>query len=147
MKFFFPLNIYQIAFPAITFVGDYFVNSTEYKHISDLEHVTFLSIFGAKIKHAPLWEYFNNDTDKIRGALVKSGVCFNSYGFTIIQAYETTRYIVTQFKKDSPRKWFINQFSSWNQKTKPKFSEMLTRRGMGFTFNALEASELLNLNQ
>jgi hypothetical protein len=39
--------------------------------------------------------------------------------------------------------WFMNQTASWNSIFKPVFTESLTRRGYGFTFNMLTESKLL----
>jgi hypothetical protein len=38
--------------------------------------------------------------------------------------------------------WFMNQFSSWEFKYKPEFTEVLTKRGFGFAFNMLPKSKL-----
>jgi hypothetical protein len=38
--------------------------------------------------------------------------------------------------------WFQNQTASWNTHFKPIFTETLTRRGYGFTFNMLDNSKM-----
>jgi hypothetical protein len=39
--------------------------------------------------------------------------------------------------------WFRNQTASWNTNFKPIFTETLTKRGFGFSFNSLPAPKLL----
>lgn len=43
--------------------------------------------------------------------------------------------------------WFKNQTAAWNTLYTPKFAEILTTRGYGFTFNILEAKDLLNVDE
>lgn len=43
--------------------------------------------------------------------------------------------------------WFREQFSMFNRHYQPEFSEIRTLRGMGFTFNMINADELLNFDQ
>jgi hypothetical protein len=38
--------------------------------------------------------------------------------------------------------WFMEQTATWNSKYKPVFTETLTRRAFGFTFNMLSESKL-----
>lgn len=59
--------------------------------------------------------------------------------------YEHT--IVPTIHKYAQSKWFKNQTAEWNSHYSPKFAEMLTTRGYGFTFNILKAEDLLNVDQ
>jgi hypothetical protein len=41
---------------------------------------------------------------------------------------------------------FADSESFWNGKFKPQFAETLTRVGLGFSFNMIDADDLLNFN-
>jgi hypothetical protein len=45
------------------------------------------------------------------------------------------------------KSWFEEQKASWNQRFSPTFSEIFTMQGLGFSFNLLDSSEVLNLNE
>lgn len=55
--------------------------------------------------------------------------------------------IVPTIQKQAQTKWFKNQTTEWNTFYAPKFAKILTTRGYGFTFNILEAKELLNVDE
>jgi hypothetical protein len=42
------------------------------------------------------------------------------------------------------KEWLKNQTASFNTYFVPTFSQVLTRRGYGITFNMLKATEMLN---
>lgn len=50
-------------------------------------------------------------------------------------------------KRDSKVYWFQDQISSFNGKYEPKFSEIRTSRGMGFSFNMIDAAKMFNLDE
>jgi hypothetical protein len=50
-------------------------------------------------------------------------------------------------KEDSMAEWFRYQYSSFNDKYQPKFAEIRTTRGMGFTFGMIDAEKLINFEQ
>lgn len=43
--------------------------------------------------------------------------------------------------------WFDETSGSWNNEDQVNFAQVLTRNGLGYTFNVLEASDMLNLNK
>jgi hypothetical protein len=49
--------------------------------------------------------------------------------------------------RNSSKTWFSLQKSSLNQKYSPKFAEIRTARGMGFSFNLIDAEKLLNADE
>lgn len=59
--------------------------------------------------------------------------------------YEHT--IVPTIHKKAQTEWFKNQIADWNTYYSPKFAEILTTRGYGYTFNSLKAQDLLNVDQ
>ena len=54
--------------------------------------------------------------------------------------------IVPTIHKQAQTEWFINQSAEWNTIYAPTFAEILTTRGYGFSFNILEAKDVLNLD-
>lgn len=44
------------------------------------------------------------------------------------------------------RNWFNRTIASWNNQEQPKFNKILTQNGIGFTFNMVSPSELLNFD-
>ena len=59
--------------------------------------------------------------------------------------YEHT--IVPTIHKQSQAEWFKNQTAEWNSFYAPKFAEILTTRGYGFTFNIEKAEHLFNVDE
>jgi hypothetical protein len=101
-----------------------------------------------KENFTPLYEYVNNNTDDLYSTLVKAGACVDDYVFNLKEEnYNITPAIMKYMKKDSPREWFKKQFATWDEKFTPRLTEIVTRRGIAFTFNMINASELLNLNE
>jgi hypothetical protein len=45
------------------------------------------------------------------------------------------------------REWFNRTEVIWNNEENPKFTEIITRNGLGFTFNLIEDSELFHENR
>lgn len=56
-------------------------------------------------------------------------------------------YFSDAIKSSSEVLWFQDQFSSFNENFQPSFAEIRTQRGMGFSFNLIEANELLNVEK
>jgi hypothetical protein len=50
-------------------------------------------------------------------------------------------------KTNAKLSWFLEQFSSFNDKYQPEFAEIRTIRGYGYTFNMIDADELFNFDQ
>ena len=57
------------------------------------------------------------------------------------------KLILKLLKEDSQVGWFRDQLSSFNGKYQPEFAEIRTSRGMGFTFNMIDADEMFNFDQ
>ncbi|CRL07766.1 CLUMA_CG020720, isoform A [Clunio marinus] len=55
--------------------------------------------------------------------------------------------IVPQIKNISTSSWFQNQSGLWMDKYKTHFSEVLTSKGIGLSFNALNVSSILRFDQ
>lgn len=69
----------------------------------------------------------------------------NLYGNYEFHNYEHT--IVPAIHEQSQINWFKNQTAEWNTYYTPQFAEILTTRGYGFSFNILEAEDLLNVDE
>ena len=54
--------------------------------------------------------------------------------------------IVPAIHEHVQTEWFKNQTAEWNSYYAPKFAEILTTRGYGFSFNILDAKDLLNVD-
>jgi hypothetical protein len=50
--------------------------------------------------------------------------------------------ILEMIRKYYQKDWFMNQTASWNTRFQPVFTDLLTRRGFGSTFNMLVGSKL-----
>lgn len=50
-------------------------------------------------------------------------------------------------KNHSMKLWFESLTASWNQKFFPEFAEVFTKTGLGYSFNMIDADDLLNLNE
>lgn len=50
-------------------------------------------------------------------------------------------------RNSSKLEWFLNQEITINGRYSPVFAEIPTERGIGFTFNLLDAEELLNFKR
>ena len=57
------------------------------------------------------------------------------------------KLILKLLKEDSQIGWFRDQLSSFNGKYQPEFAEIRTSRGMGFTFNMIDAEKMFNFDQ
>lgn len=55
--------------------------------------------------------------------------------------------MVPTIHKQVQTEWFMNLTAEWNTFYAPKFAEILTTRGYGFSFNILEAKDLLNVDE
>jgi len=70
-------------------------------------------------------------------------VVMNDDKFELNFKYSSNKEFVQHlWNKTVEREWFNELNALWNG----RFAEILTRRGIGFTFNLLPADELLNLN-
>lgn len=89
-------------------------------------------------------EYLDNDATELVGFLAEYAICDDIFTSEHeYNKYDVTSHIISFMKKNSRRNWFEAQSSTWNQKFSPKFSEVITSRGMGFSFNLKNASEVI----
>ncbi|CAG9811153.1 unnamed protein product [Chironomus riparius] len=74
--------------------------------------------------------------------------CMDRYeGYKFGYTFSFVPYLFTVLKMNSKVDWFRDQFSSFNGKYQPEFAEIRTSRGMGFTFNMIDAGEMFNFDQ
>jgi hypothetical protein len=142
---------FQITFPAISIVGDFSRNIVRWDHIHELRNQKLRNLFGfrSSLKLPSLYEYLKNNTEEVIDTLVETSVCRNSYNLDNEEygRYELSRKVIGFLRNHSMASWFGKQKASWNRSFAPEFSEIITRRGMAFTFNMPDASKLLNLNE
>jgi len=78
-------------------------------------------------------------------------VCHNRFFYDEIyfKGYEGYENLIPTFIRGgmSQSEWFKVQQASWNGKYSVPFAEIQTKRGMGWTFNMLDAEDLLKLDQ
>jgi hypothetical protein len=55
--------------------------------------------------------------------------------------------IVSLIRRHSDAEWLRNQNGSWNKGFQVPFAEMLTTRGFEFSFNVMDAGEVLRVDQ
>lgn len=61
-----------------------------------------------------------------------------TYDFEVLD-----KSLVFEFLKNrSNREWFKQQKSAWNSNSQPKFVEIPTKQGFGFSFNMLKSSKM-----
>jgi hypothetical protein len=78
----------------------------------------------------------------VEGMLCNEG---NMVGYPESFQYDTLpkpKNFMPRIKKQLLTDWFENHTASWNNRYKPEFEEILTRRGYGFAFNMLPKSQL-----
>lgn len=71
----------------------------------------------------------------------------SSYHFVYLRHFNFTgheKYIVKEAKKLSKIDWFRSSTGSFGEFYSIPFAEMLTKRGMAFSFNILAFDDLLN---
>ena len=74
--------------------------------------------------------------------------CSDTYtGYSYNYTFSFVPYIIPILKHYPKFDWFREQFSSFNGKYQPEFAEIRTSRGMGFTFNMIDADEMFNFDQ
>lgn len=84
----------------------------------------------------------------VADALVtKQEVGVFSYDLNIKNFTGHEKDIVSAIKTISRIDWMRNQTGSFREIFDVPFSEILTSRGYGFSFNIMEARDLLNINQ
>jgi hypothetical protein len=70
------------------------------------------------------------------------------YNFEINnEIVDVTPFIFEATRFSSQIKWFRHQLVSWNGRYSPTFAELRTHRGMGFSFNMIDAGKLLDLDE
>lgn len=139
----------QISFPAISFIGDFLVDNETKNHLYRVEESFYLYIFLRKqLNLKRMIDLVKNDTEKLYYVLTQNAVCQDNYKFRFVyESYNITQTAFHFIKKHSTVDWFKDQFATWNQKNAPVFSEIVTKRGVAFTFNMIPAEILFNLDQ
>jgi hypothetical protein len=100
----------------------------------------------------PLLEYLNNDTNEFAKFLIEIAYCMDSFfidefDYDELELNISSQIIRNQVKNQTMRKWFEEQTATWNRKFAPEFIETFTKRGMGFTFNLQNVSDILNSDE
>lgn len=90
-------------------------------------------------------KFINNLIYRNMSAFLLCGDTFSNY-FSI-HIFSIVPYIIDVMKEASLLSWFQEQFSTFNGDFQPEFSEVRTTRGYGYTFNLIDADELLNMDQ
>ncbi|KAL7015667.1 hypothetical protein ACKWTF_016585 [Chironomus riparius] len=126
-------EIDDIPFPALTIVPLF----------------TFPPDFGWKLFSLNVKKLMNNDTtrEEFKRNITRWFLCgdtFSNYYSAV--AFSIVPYIIPVIEQESQVDWFREQFSTFNQ-YQLEFSEIRTLRGMGFTFNMIDAEDLLNLDR
>ena len=135
----------SFPFPAISIVGDYVSNTSSREHVHWLEQSAVFSFFGIKSNLPKLIDFVGNNSKDLYSTLVASAVCRNMFVISLFnETYNVTHKAVEYIKKSSSIDWFKEQFSLWNHFYAPKFAELVTRRGIAFSFNMLSSEELFN---
>lgn len=103
---------------------------------------------GPQFELQSLYEVVNKNSDELYQTLVDVGTCLNQYKRKIKEADYNVTPLVIQYMNEKHRDlWFKDQFASWDHRYSPAFAEIFTRRGMAFSFNMFNASELFNFDQ
>lgn len=129
-------------------MGDLTFNKTR-KHYRETVRSTFLRAMFRDFEEVPsLYEFLNNNTDEVVKTLVEDAICADYFVVEgVYEEFDFTKGIMFHMKNNTLKSWFETQSASWDQKFSPEFSEVFTRRGMAFSFNMVEASKLLNLDE
>ncbi|XP_070498388.1 uncharacterized protein [Chironomus tepperi] len=129
--------IQNIPFPAVTFVPP-FTFWFRLSHIAFMLGPSSAETFGV----------FNDATyEAYKRKVIKFFLCMDWYDAYIYgYNFSFVPYVIEVMKSESATWWFNEQYSSFNGKYLPQFSEVRTVRGMAYTFNMINADEMFNFN-
>ncbi|CAG9811156.1 unnamed protein product [Chironomus riparius] len=129
--------IESIPFPAFTIVPQFSITNK-------LANAAFKASWdGPKIMRKMNQETFL----KLKKDLTQYNFCEESFNiYSLRFNFSFIPHLITVLKEQSNVGWFQDQFSSFNGKYQPDFAEIRTSRGMGFTFNMIDADEMFNFD-
>lgn len=55
--------------------------------------------------------------------------------------------MMNMIRNKSKLEWFLDQEITLNEQYNPVFAEILTERGIGYSFNLMDAGELMNFKK
>lgn len=64
----------------------------------------------------------------------------------VINYTDHEKYIVDEIRDLSKFEWFSKQSGIFGKFSSARFSEVLTEKGMAFTFNVMDCNEMMNLD-
>jgi hypothetical protein len=130
-------GLVNVPFPAITFN-----NELQIKYL-DAKFVKFAVMLGLSVDD--VMKKLKSDSVFVQGLLCDHDYTIRHKKF-VEQDFPKTKKpedFLSNIKESYQNKWFLNQSASWDLHYQPIFTESLTRRGYGFTFNMLHDSKLL----
>ncbi|CRL07765.1 CLUMA_CG020719, isoform A [Clunio marinus] len=143
-----PMSVSEIPFPAVTFFTEH-PKSNIKPPIDYIEKIALSDNFNET--------YAWHAHDIFKGMTVDAlitGKFFGLYAYSRKMEDKTNYHvrsfsnsIVPQIKNISTSSWFQNQSGLWMDKYKTHFSEVLTSKGIGLSFNALNVSSILRFDQ
>lgn len=134
-----PKSVETVPFPAVTFMEPFHLDQV-FMH-DDFYYAKFIH------EDRPVLFKFLEDNNLIHMFFTKIYVCtWTSYFFEYpFEDYQ--RFIVPILKNISLERTFEQQEASWNSQFKAAFAKRLTSRGFGYSFNILDADEILNVDE
>lgn len=139
------LRIEEIPFPAVTFTPEFD------HHFSKIENSVY------KLAAAPFLfrSWFQNivkSATNIR-SVVEQFICYDSPNYSMEDVpfnYSSNNDFVAHLKayRTSHILWFYSyKIFKWHGIGSPPFAEVLTRFGFGFSFNIMQANDLINFDK
>jgi len=130
-------DVQSIPFPAVTIFGEF-----------PFERYFKQSVFQPAMFYPRETQIQLHQQGLLVILAVECIVCHNRFFFDEIFIGDYEKLIPTFIRKGvSQTEWFKVQQASWNDKYSVPFAEIQTKRGMGWTFNMLDAEDLLKLDK
>ncbi|KAG5674049.1 hypothetical protein PVAND_004038 [Polypedilum vanderplanki] len=142
-------KVEDIPFPAVTFQPNYFDYSKSFD-LSRLMRIFVSKDFGTKMFNKI--SQFRTFTDlrkqvlaMICGGAVAKIIKYDFYNFSKSTAvYDDFRTYINESRQFQ---WFISKYARWWEQNPLELAEIMTKNGINYVFNMIEASKLLKLKK
>jgi hypothetical protein len=142
-----PTSVESIPFPAVTITAEFYDNP----HSSRLSELPVL--FGS------YFILFFKEYEKLMKAYIKLQpvvehlICHEKLQLFLIGEvpfnFTSNRAVFEYLKANQTehKPWFEKRLINWNSRSNAPFAETLTRYGLGFSFNLIQANDLLDFER
>jgi hypothetical protein len=142
-----PTNVESIPFPAATIIPEF------EDYIKDTDHAVYVFMLAINYFYSiRLYKEFIKNNTNLQ-SIVEQFVCYEEPRYYLTDespfSFESNREFVEFLKTNQigNRLWFETRHVYWNRRSTAPFAETLTRFGLGFSFNLIQADELLDFDR